>query len=184
MRVLGISGSLRRYSHNTALLRAAEELLPPAAELELFEGLAAIPPYSEDDEAAERPVSVARLDAAIREADVVLLSTPEYNHSIPGQLKNAIDWLSRPVLGNPLSGKPVAVVGASTGSFGAVWAQADLRRVLGALHARVVDRELPVPYAAEAFSSSGGLKDEALTGAMGEMLQELVGAAEPVPAAA
>ncbi|HEX5894466.1 MAG TPA: NADPH-dependent FMN reductase, partial [Solirubrobacterales bacterium] len=135
MRVLGISGSLRRDSHNTALLRAAAELLPPAAELELFDGLAEIPPYSEDTDRGGRPEAVARLDAALRGADAVLFSTPEYNHSIPGQLKNAIDWVSRPVLGNPLHGKPVAGVGASTGSFGAVWAQAELRKVLGALHA-------------------------------------------------
>ncbi len=184
MRVLGISGSLRRDSHNTALLRAAEELLPPAAELEIFDGLAGIPPYSEDDDTAGRPASVARLDAAIREADVVLFSTPEYNHSIPGQLKNAIDWLSRPVLGNPLSGKPVAVVGASTGSFGAVWAQADLRRVLGALHARVVDRELPVPYAADAFGASGELNDPALAEVIGEICAELCAAGAPALAAA
>ena len=114
----------------------------------------------------------------------MLFSTPEYNHSIPGQLKNAIDWLSRPVLGNPLSGKPVAVVGASTGSFGAVWAQADLRRVLGALHARVVDRELPVPYAADAFGASGELNDPALAEAIGEICAELCAAGAPALVAA
>ena len=184
MKVMGISGSLRRDSHNTSLLRAASELLPPAAELELWEGLAEIPPYSEDVEDAGEPAAVAELKARLREADAVLFSTPEYNHSIPGQLKNAIDWVSRPVAGNPLEGKPVAVVGASTGTFGAVWAQADLRRVLGALHARVVDRELPVPYAAEAFSPDGQLIDEAVAEVAREILTELVGAPQPALVAA
>lgn len=183
MRVLGISGSLRRDSHNTALLRAASELLQPAAELELYEGLAEIPPYSEDAEDGE-PAAVAVLKAALRDADAVLFATPEYNHSIPGQLKNAIDWVSRPVAGNPLEGKPVAVVGASTSTFGAVWAQADLRRVLGALHAQVVDRELPVPYAAEAFTAQGELIDEAVAEVAREILNELVSEAQPALAAA
>src|SRR5688500_14845934 len=119
MKVLGISGSLRRDSHNTGLLRAASELLPPAAELVLFDGLGEIPPYSEDHE-PRQPPPVLRLREAIEQADAVLFATPEYNHSVPGQLKNAIDWISRPVEGNPLWGKPVAVMGASTGTFGAV----------------------------------------------------------------
>ncbi len=181
MKLLGISGSLRRESHNTGLLRAASELLPPAAELVIWDGLADIPPFSEDAEATP-PESVVELKRALAEADAVLFATPEYNHSIPGQLKNAIDWVSRPVAGNPLSGKSVAVVGASTGSFGAVWAQADLRRVLGALHARVVDEELPVAYAAEAFSSDGSLREEAVQDAMREILEELVEAAQPAEA--
>ena len=174
MKVLGISGSLRRDSHNTALLRAAEELLPPAAELELYDGLWAIPPYSEDAEALGEPAPVARLKAAIAQADAVLFSTPEYNHSIPGQLKNAIDWVSRPVATNPMQGKPAAVVGASTGSFGAVWAQADLRRVLGALHARVVGEELPVAYAHEAFGPDGSLADPELRRGLESLVLELV----------
>jgi chromate reductase, NAD(P)H dehydrogenase (quinone) len=180
MKVLGISGSLRRNSHNTGLLRAASELLPPAAELVIYDGLGEIPPYSEDSEAAA-PTPVVELKAAIADADAVLFATPEYNHSIPGQLKNAIDWVSRPVLGNPFWGKPVAVIGASTGSFGAVWAQADLRRVLGALHANVIDEELPVPYAADAFSANGSLQDEGVAGAMREILEGLVETASPSP---
>lgn len=182
MNVLGISGSLRSDSHNTALLRAAVELLPPATELSIYEGLAEIPPYSEDAE-ADAPPAVEELKAALRDAEAVVFATPEYNHSIPGQLKNAIDWVSRPVAGNPLWGKPVAVAGASTGSFGAVWAQAELRKVLGALHAEVLDRELPVAYADEAFSADGSLRDEAVAEAMGELLDELIGAAEQVGAA-
>src|ERR687896_1231332 len=153
MRVLGISGSLRRESHNTELLRAAAKLLPPGAELELWEDLKAVPPYDADDDYGliGRPESLRSLDAAIRDADVVLFATPEYNHSIPGALKNALDWLSRPLAESPLRRKPVAVVGASSGMFGAVWSQAELRKVLGAIGARVVDRDLPLPAAHAAF---------------------------------
>ena len=100
MKVLGLSGSLRAGSHNAKLLRAAADLLPPEAELVVFDGLKAIPPYDEDDEHA-RPVAVQALCDAIAEADAVLVATPEYNHSIPGQLKNALDWLSRPLADSP-----------------------------------------------------------------------------------
>jgi chromate reductase len=184
MRVLGISGSLRRDSHNTELLRAAATLLPPGAELELWGDLKAVPPYDADDDYGliGRPESLRALDAAIREADVVLFSTPEYNRSIPGVLKNALDWLSRPLAQSPLRGKPVAVVGASTGLFGAVWAQAELRKVLGAIGARVIDRELPVGLAAEAFTEDGRLADPDLELVLADLLAELQG--EVVAAAA
>jgi chromate reductase len=184
MRVLGISGSLRRDSHNTRLLRAAAELLPPGAELVVWEGLKAIPPYDADDDAAGRPQSVVELDAAIREADVVLFATPEYNHSLPGTLKNALDWLSRPLAVNPLWGKPVAVVGASTGLFGAVWAQAELRKVLGALSANVIDRELPVGQADAAFAEDGCLASSELEAMLREQLDELCAAAPAMASAA
>jgi len=118
-RILGISGSLRRDSHNTSLLRAAAEAAGPDIEFVLYDGLKQIPPYDEDDDVDPRPESVARLNEAIAAADAVFFSTPEYNSSIPGQLKNAIDWVSRPVATNALRNKPVAVVGASTGGFGA-----------------------------------------------------------------
>ncbi len=183
MRVLGISGSLRRDSHNTKLLRAAAALLPPGAELELWEGLKAVPPYDGDDDGGEPRAWVLRsLDEAIREADVVLFATPEYNHSIPGQLKNALDWLSRPLKTTPLRNKPVAVVGASTGLFGAVWAQAELRKVLGAIGARVVDRELPVGLADDAFTEDGRLADSDLELVLADLLAELAAEASPVPA--
>ena len=183
MRVLGISGSLRRDSHNTKLLRAAAALLPPGAELELWEGLKAVPPYDGDDDNGEpRAWILQSLDAAIREADVVLFATPEYNHSIPGQLKNALDWLSRPLKTSPLRNKPVAVVGASTGLFGAVWAQAELRKVWTALGARVVDRELPVGLADDAFTEDGRLADPDLELVLADLLAELAGEASPVPA--
>jgi chromate reductase len=155
VKILGISGSLRRDSHNTNLLRAAAEAAGPEVELELFEGLKAVPPYDEDDDVHPRPESVARLNAAIADADAVLFATPEYNASIPGQLKNAIDWISRPVATNVLRNKPVAVIGASTGAFGAAWAQAELRKVLAALGARVLDLELPVPLAHTRFEADG-----------------------------
>jgi len=143
MRVLGIAGSLREASHNAALLRAAGELLPEGAELTIWGRLREVPPYDEDAEGAA-PHAVADLKSAIAAADAVIFATPEYNHSIPGQLKNAIDWVSRPLANNPLRGKPVLVVGASTGLFGAVWAQAELRKVLSSLGAQVLDEELPV----------------------------------------
>ena len=163
-RILGISGSLRRDSHNTSLLRAAAETAGPEVELVLYDGLKQIPPYDEDDDVHLRPASVARLNQAIATADAVLFSTPEYNASIPGQLKNAIDWVSRPVATNALRNKPVAVVGASTGAFGAVWAQAELRKVLAALGARVLDLELPVPHAHTRFDEGALTDDEIRTG--------------------
>ncbi len=172
IQILGISGSLRRDSHNTSLLRAAVEAAGPELELELYEGLKQIPPYDEDDDLHPRPDSVARLNEAIANADAVLFATPEYNASIPGQLKNAIDWVSRPVATNVLRNKPVAVVGASTGGFGAVWAQAELRKVLATLGARVLDLELPVPHAHTRFDQ-GGLTDEEIRVSLAEVLEAL-----------
>src|SRR5438105_5864137 len=136
MKVLGIAGSLRPDSYNRALLVAAAELLPDGVEFELWDGLKAVPPYDEVDDVIPAPAAVARLRDALAGADAVLFATPEYNSSIPGQLKNAVDWASRPLATNVLRNKPVAVVGASTGAFGAVWAQAELRKVLGATGAR------------------------------------------------
>jgi chromate reductase len=151
VKVLGISGSLRRDSHNTRLLLAARDLLPKEAELELWDGLKAVPPYDEDDDVEPAPAAVADLRDAIACADAVLFATPEYNASVPGQLKNALDWVSRPIATNPLRNKPVAVIGASTSMFGAVWAQAELRKVLAAIGARVVDLDLPLPRAQDVF---------------------------------
>ena len=147
MRVLGISGSLRRDSLNSALLRTAAERLPAGAELVTFERLAEIPPFSEDAEAGPVPDPVRELREAIRAADAVLIATPEYNHSLPGQLKNALDWASRPAGQSALNGKPAAAIGASKSMFGAVWAQAELRKVLAAMGGRVIEAELPVAQA-------------------------------------
>jgi chromate reductase, NAD(P)H dehydrogenase (quinone) len=185
MRILGISGSLRKDSHNTALLRAAAELLPPGVEFELFDGLRDVPPYDADEDLPElHAPGVLALKDAIARADAVLISTPEYNHSIPGVLKNALDWASRPVADNVLRGKPAAVVGASTGLFGAVWAQAEVRKVLGAIGAEVVDRELPVMQAHAQFDEYGNLREEDLRGQLAEHVTALVRATrEKVPTA-
>lgn len=161
-RILGISGSLRRGSHNTRLLRAAAEVLPPGIQLEVYDGLRELPPYDPDLDIEPAAPAVARLRAAIAAADAVLIATPEYNGSIPGLLKNALDWASRPFPDNALRGKPVAVVGASTGLFGAVWAQAETRKVLEVIGADVIDRELPVGQADTAFTEAGRLADDDL----------------------
>lgn len=174
MRILGISGSLRRDSYNTRLLRAAARTLPPGAELELFHGLAAVPPYDEDADVEPAPRAVERLRSQIAAADAVLIATPEYNASVPGVLKNAVDWASRPFPDNALRGRPAAVIGTSTGLFGAVWAQAELRKVLRHAGARVLDEELPVANAAWAFTETGDLADPELEARLGELLEALV----------
>jgi chromate reductase len=186
VRVLGISGSLRRDSHNTALLRAAAELMPPGAELELYDGLKAVPPYDEDDDiAGAQPPAVQELKDAIAQADALLFATPEYNGSIPGVLKNAVDWASRPKATTVLARKPVAVIGASTGMFGAVWAQAELRKVLQTAGAEVVDRELPVMQAHAQFDEYGNLVADDLRDQLAEHVTALVEHADaklPAPA--
>lgn len=177
MRILGISGSLRRDSYNTSLLRAAGELMPDGVELVIWEGLKAVPPYDQDDDAAEAPAAVTELRSAVAGADAVLIATPEYNASIPGQLKNALDWVSRPVATNPLRNKPTAVIGASTGAFGAVWAQAELRKVLATIGARPLETELACRHAAERFDEHGRLLDEDVRAELAEAVDELVLAA-------
>jgi chromate reductase len=173
MRVLGISGSLRRDSHNTHLLRLAGRLLPPGTEFEVYEDLKAIPPYDADDDVQPSPPAVADLKSAIERADAVLVATPEYNGSLSGVLKNALDWVSRPVSESVLRNKPVAVIGASTGMFGAVWAQAEARKVLSTIGARVVDREVAVPRVQYAFGPEGRLDDPELEAEIGGILLEL-----------
>ena len=186
MRILGISGSLRDGSYNTSLLRAALELLPPDVDLERWDGLKAVPPYDQDDDVQPAPAGVAALREAIARADAVLFATPEYNWSVPGVLKNAIDWASRPLASNPLRNKPVAVVGASTGAFGAVWSQAELRKVLSATGARVLEHEVAVGHAPTRFDNEGHLVDGDLREQLREVVTALVGevAAAPSPLAA
>ena len=174
MRILGISGSLRRDSYNTRLLAAAAEGLPDDAELVRWDGLAAVPPFDEDAEGEPAPEAVEALRAAIADADAVLFATPEYNGSVPGQLKNALDWVSRPHATNPLRNTPVAVVGASTGGFGAAWAQADLRRILGRIGARVLDTELAVTHAHTRCDERGNLVDDEVRDALANVVSELV----------
>jgi chromate reductase len=184
MKILGISGSLRDDSYNTKLLRVAAELAPDGVEFELWNGLKAVPPFDEDDEGEQAPAAVVELYDAIAGADAVLFATPEYNSSIPGQLKNAIDWASRPKATAPLRNKPAAVIGASTGMFGAVWAQAELRKVLASAGARVLDAELPVPAAHTRFDEGCRLADDEIRERLAEIVQTLAGVAERVSVAA
>jgi len=175
MHVVGISGSLRRDSHNRLLLRAAATHLPRGVCFELLDGVEAVPPYDEALDVDPAPPPVRQLREAIGAADAVLIATPEYNASVPGALKNALDWASRPFPHNCLRGKPTAVIGASTGLFGAVRAQADLRRVLTAIGADVLDAELAVPRAHQAFAPGGRLRDPALDTAVEALVAALVG---------
>jgi chromate reductase len=179
MRVLGISGSLRRDSYNTVLLRHAGDLFEAeGAEFEIYHGLRDIPPYDEDYDTGDAPDAVSRIRDAIRDADAVFFVTPEYNSSIPGALKNVLDWVSRPVATNPLRYKPVAVIGASSGMFGAVWAQAELRKVLGAIGARVSEGEVAVGNAGERFDENGRLSEPNLGQEVHEVVTTLLGDAE------
>jgi chromate reductase len=172
-RILGISGSLRAGSHNTSLLRAAAKLAPPGVQIVLYEGLRELPPYDADRDVEPADPAVGRLREAIASADGVLIATPEYNGSTPGVLKNALDWASRPFPENALRGKPVAVVGASTGLFGAVWAQAETRKALGVIGADVIDIELAVGQADSAFSAEGGLIEPEQSEALVRLVDEL-----------
>src|SRR6266542_4386051 len=153
-RILGISGSLRRGSYNRRLLGAAEELAPAGTELEQWDGLKALPPFDEDDE-RDPGEAVVALREAIRQADGVLIATPQYNASLPGQLKNVLDWASRPYETNVLRDKPVAVIGASPSPSGAARAQAEARTVLGAIGAHVLDAELALARASKQFDAHG-----------------------------
>ncbi|MGQ0777780.1 MAG: NADPH-dependent FMN reductase [Pseudonocardiales bacterium] len=170
MIIFGLCGSLRQGSYNRQLLAAAAAELPPGINLEVFEGLADIPPYNEDSSA---PRVVQEMRQAISRADAVLIATPEYNASLPGQLKNALDWASRPFPDNSLRHKPAAVIGASTGLFGAVWAQAELRKVLKTIGADVLDEELPVGQAHDAFANDGSLADPQLQAALADLVTQL-----------
>jgi chromate reductase len=184
MKILGISGSLRAGSYNAALLRQAAELLPEGVELEIYEDLKLIPPYDEDDDGPQAPPAVEQWRAAIADADALLIATPEYNSSMPGQLKNALDWASRPRSEAVLINKPVTVIGASQGMFGAVWAQAEARKVLAASGARVIGDELPIAHAHEAFDEAGRLHSEELAEAFRALLHQLAGEADHVLEAA
>src|SRR3954447_21646278 len=173
MRILGISGSLRRGSHNSRLLRAAGDALPPGVDLVEWNGLRDLPAFDEDLESTPPPAVQDLLDA-IEEAAAMLIATPEYNASLPGALKNALDWASRPFPDNVVRDKPAAVIGASTGLFGAVWAQAEVRKTLKASGAAVLESELPVGMADYAFAQDGSLNDPELTQRLKDLLADLV----------
>ena len=184
MRILAISGSLRAASHNTALLRAAAELAPTGVEVELYGGLEALPPYNEDRDTDLPPAEVAELREAISSADAVLLATPEFNGSMPGQIKHLVDWASRPRgRDSALWSKPVAVVGASVTDYGAIWAQDHLRKALGIAGARVLDVELPVGKAHNRFED-GVLVDPELRDRLSEIVGELADHSHELQAAA
>lgn len=172
IRVVGLSGSLRQNSYNTALLRAAGEVMPEGMSLELFD-LAAIPPYNEDVRSEGLPGPVKALREAIARADALIIATPEYNHSIPGMLKNAIDWASRPPE-QPINGKPTAIMGVATGLFGTVRAQLHLRDILLALNASLVHKpQVLVGSAREKFDADGRLTDEATRGFLRQLMANL-----------
>jgi chromate reductase, NAD(P)H dehydrogenase (quinone) len=173
MRILGIAGSLRRGSHNRKLLRAAGRALPPGVELAEWEGLGGLPIFDEDQEYSP-PLAVEDFLAAVEEADGLLIATPEYNASVPGGLKNALDWASRPFPDNVLRDKPSAVIGASTGLFGAVWAQAEVRKALKASGAHVLESELPVGLADSAFEPDGALADPELAIRLADVVDDLL----------
>jgi chromate reductase len=174
MHILGLCGSLRQHSYNRRLLAAAAKELRDEAVFLVFEDIAQIPPYNEDLDTRQTPAVVQALRGAIAAASGILIATPEYNASMPGLLKNAIDWASRPYPDNAFRGKPVIVVGASVTAFGATLAQAEVRRVLKAVGAHVLKAELPVPLAHEAFAPDGRLADARLRSELARMVQNLV----------
>jgi chromate reductase len=166
------------------LLRAAAELAPDGVELELYDGLKEIPPYDEDDDAEPAPAAVAAFRDAIAAADAVVISTPEYNSSVPGALKNALDWASRPYATNPFRNKPVAIFGSTHGAFGAVWAQADLKKIIGAMGARALDVQVAVGHAPERFDTDGRLIDDDIRAAVEAALLTVAASYEQSLAAA
>ncbi|HEY0626020.1 MAG TPA: NADPH-dependent FMN reductase [Allosphingosinicella sp.] len=170
MKIVGIAGSLRAGSLNRALLRAARELAPEGMEIAIVD-LAGVPLYNGDVEAAGDPEGVARLKQAIRAADGVLMATPEYNHGVPGVMKNAVDWLSRPPQGSALGGKPVAIMGASPGITGTARGQSQLRQAFEFTNSYCMPQpELLVFKAHEKFDAEGRLTDETTRQFLGRFL--------------
>ncbi|MHA6799594.1 NADPH-dependent FMN reductase [Bounagaea algeriensis] len=172
VRILGISGSLRAASYSTATLRSAAALAAPGTRLVRWQRLGEVQPFNEDDEAhPAEPVRAMR--AAIDAADALLIATPEYNTTVPGQLKNAIDWASRPEGESVLLGKPVAVIGASPSDYGAAWSQAALHKAVASCGARVLERQLCLARVDEAFGPGGELRDPALRARLAQTLADL-----------
>ena len=174
MHILGLSGSLREDSLNSRLLRLAARSLPDGVALEISSLVGELPLFDEDLEVEPLPHAVQRFHAAIRGADALLLASPEYNGSLTGPLKNALDWASRPAGDAVLGAVPVAVVGASPSRFGAAWAQAETRRIADRIGAEVVPMELAVARANEAFTTDGSLRDPALAGQLDRLVTALV----------
>ena len=175
VKILGIAGSLREQSFNKSTLKAAQQLAPEEAHIEIFDRLGEIPPFNQDDE-ANPPEVVTDLKARIRESDAILFVTPEYNYSVPGVLKNAIDWASRPYGDNAWDGKPVAVMGASVGMLGTARAQYHLRQSFIFLNMHPVNGpEVMIPNAGERFDRNGELVDDTSRELIGKLLDNLVG---------
>jgi chromate reductase len=186
VRILAISGSLREGSYNTSLVRAAVELAPDNVEIEIYDRLGLLPPYHQDVDqvGTEPPEPVRDLRSRVATADALFIATPEYNGSIPGVLKNAIDWASARHRGSALRNKTVAIAGATTGAYGAIWAQQDLRRILGIAGARVINGEVPLAHAQNVFDENGRLTDELVIEHLREHLEALVQEASPIAAVA
>ena len=174
MHVLGLCGSLRRDSLNRRLLAAAARSLPDGVTLEPSEHVAALPLFDEDLEVEPLPEAVSRFHAAVLATDAILVASPEYNGSLTGPLKNALDWASRPGGDAVLQGTPLAVVGASPSRFGAAWAQAETRRIADRIGARVVPLELAVANAPDAFTAAGDLRDPNLAAQLRQLTAALV----------
>jgi chromate reductase, NAD(P)H dehydrogenase (quinone) len=173
MLILGFAGSLRKGSYNKALLRAAEELLPEEAKLEIFD-LEGIPPFNQELE-SRMPEKVKEFKAKIRDADAILIATPEHNYSVPGVLKNAIDWASRPYGDNSFEGKPAAIMSASTGMLGGSRAQYHLRQILVFLDMRAVNRpEVFITFASQKIDEQGKLNDETSRKLIKQLLEALI----------
>lgn len=171
--ILGIAGSLRQQSYNRAALRAAQDLVPDGAKLETFD-IAGLPGFSQDDE-AQPPEKVVELKQKVRAADAILFVTPEYNYSIPGVLKNAVDWASRPYGDSAWNGKPVAVMGASAGMLGSARAQYHLRQTFVFLNMTAVNQpEVMIANAATRFDDQGRLSDDRTRTLISQLLDELV----------
>jgi chromate reductase, NAD(P)H dehydrogenase (quinone) len=185
VKILAVPGSLRFGSYNAALARAARELTPPGVEVEVYDGLARLPHYDQDldQPGTAAPPAVRKLRERIEEADALLIVTPEYNGSVPGVLKNAIDWASARHRGSSFENKTVAIAGVTTGQYGAIWAQQDLRKILGISGARVMHGELPVSRASQAFDEVGELVDPLVAERLREHLAALVREAMPVEVA-
>lgn len=173
VRILGIAGSLRRESYNRAALGAATELVPEGATIDVFE-LDGIPGFNQDEE-QNPPAKVTELKKRIREADAILFVTPEYNYSIPGVLKNAIDWASRPYGDSAWNGKPAAIMGASIGTIGTARAQYHLRQMMVFLNMFPINQpEVMIGNASERFDSQGNLTDDATKEFIRQLVQNLV----------
>ena len=173
LKILAVPGSVRASSFNRGLLVAARNIDPSEIEIEIFEGLGELPIFSQDLEGENMPARASELDRALRNADAVLIATPEYTGSIPGGLKNLLDWASRPVGNGAFQGKPTAIIGASPGQYGAARSVEMTTKIVGALGANVLERNLTVGRAMDRFDSDGTLSDEMVKRSLEDVLTGL-----------